>query len=116
MGGNYKWIQISLILGLILTMVSIFSNYKADEYNIMSEDNSLAALGKCLLAIDANQDHQNEEYKNFMSDSKIMLETYAELNKERQFWVIVRDILTILGLSFNVLALLLIQMKEEKTP
>jgi len=114
MGKGYKRIQISLILGLLLTIMSVISDYNVDEYNLMKEDNSFAAFGKLLLAISANQDQQNNEYKMFMHDSMSLLDKYTELNNKMQFWVLTRNIFIILGVFFNVLALIWIAMKEEK--
>jgi hypothetical protein len=108
-----RFIEFILILVLISSICSMWADYKIDELNVMKEDNSLAALGKCLLAVDANMDHQQNEYEKYISESERLLMKYDEFNDDRSLWIIVRNIATGLAIAFNIFALILIESRKE---
>ena len=105
-----------LMLGLIFSVLSAFSDYNIDEYAMMNNGNSQNALAKCILAIGAQIDNNPTQYNILISEMNKLLEQSPEMHKRRQFWKDLRNIFAILALLSNVIATILNNQLKENGP
>jgi magnesium-transporting ATPase (P-type) len=105
-------IQTLLIAGLFFSVISMYLDYNIEGYNTMKSDQTLAILTKCLQAVDTRQANQMDLYEICLSEVKLLLDSYLEIQSKREFWIICRNISTFCAMLSNVVALILTHRKK----
>jgi hypothetical protein len=109
-----QWVKILMVIGVILSTAYIYCNYKTVECTTSINEQTYAAFGQYILAIDARLADQTEEYEDYVSQAQTKLETYRKLNSTRQFWAGIGPVFLIGALLSNLVALILALSEKKK--